>query len=153
MENLRNIMAVGSLGLLMGLSQPVFAGPYGDDMAKCLVRSTTNTDKGILVKWMFAAISLNPEVKSMVSLTKQQRDAYNKQFADLVMKLLTESCKKETQSAIQYEGKEAISNSFRVLGAVAARGLMADPAVTSYIADIDKYVDKKKLEELNKNIK
>jgi hypothetical protein len=148
MNTFRSTIIVSILGLMTIISEPVFAGPYGDDMAKCLVKSTTDADKGTLVKWMFAAISLNPEVKSMVTLTDKQRDGYNKSFATLVMKLLTESCKKETQQAIQYEGREAIGNSFRVLGAVAARGLMSHPDVTAYIAGIDKYVDTKKLEAL-----
>ena len=153
MKTLKNLVVVTALGLMAFISGPVFAGPYGNDMAKCLVSSTTDSDKGTLVRWMFAAISLNPEVKSMVNLTEKKREKYNRDFANLVMRLLTESCKKETQLAIQYEGKEAIGNSFRVLGAVAARGLMAHPAVSAYIAGIDKYIDKKKLEALDKGAK
>ena len=119
-------------------------------MAKCLVKSTTDADKGALVQWMFAAISLNPQVKSMVTLTETQRDAYNKRFANLIMRLLTVTCKTETQDAIKNEGQVAIQNSFRILGAVAARSLMTHPAVSAYIAGTEKYMDKKKLEELKK---
>jgi hypothetical protein len=145
------LMLVGALGGLTCMSAPVQAGPYANDMAKCLVRSTTDADKGVLVRWMFSAISLNPEVTSMVNLTEQQREKYNKDFATLVMRLLTDACKQETKLAIQYEGQQAIANSFRVLGAVAARGLMSHPSVSAYMAGIDKYLDKKKLEALRQD--
>lgn len=45
------------------------AGPYSDDLGKCLVASTTAADKGALVKWMFATAALHPAVKSVASVT------------------------------------------------------------------------------------
>ena len=148
MRNIGRIVILSVFSVLALVPKPVFAGPYGYDMAKCLVRSTTDADKGALVQWMFAAISLNPEVKSMVTMTMMQRDAYNKRVANLIMRLLTVTCKKETQIAIKKEGQVAIPNSFRILGAVAARRLITHPAVSAYIAGTEKYMDKKKLQEL-----
>jgi hypothetical protein len=33
------------------------AGPYSDDLAKCLVKSTTKEDRVSLIRWLFAAAS------------------------------------------------------------------------------------------------
>ena len=47
--------AVAVTLLLASLAtEPALAGPYSDDLTKCLVRSTTNADRNALVKWMFA---------------------------------------------------------------------------------------------------
>jgi len=44
------------------LASPAVAGPYSDDLAKCLVRSTTPEDKTLLVQWMFATMALQREL-------------------------------------------------------------------------------------------
>src|SRR5258705_7034326 len=54
-------------------STEAVAGPYSDEMAKCLVRSTTSTEKNGLIKWIFAAAALHPEVKGISSITEAQR--------------------------------------------------------------------------------
>jgi hypothetical protein len=36
--------------LIILLTRPVFAGPYSNELAKCLVRSTSEEDKNDLVK-------------------------------------------------------------------------------------------------------
>ena len=139
-------MVVLSVSLL--ICGTATAGPYADDMAKCLVKSTSEADKRDLIKWMFGAFSLHPDVESMVSVTNAEREQLNKNAGKLFMKLLTVSCKKETEEALKYEGKHTISNSFRILGSVAARGLMSHPNVGNFIAGLDKHVDKQKLDEL-----
>lgn len=135
------------------LSLPVSAGPYSDDMAKCLVRSTSDGDKSLLVRWIFAAISLNPEVNAMVQVSATEREDLNRQTAQLFVRLLTESCRNETQQAMKYEGQDTIGKSFSVLGSAAARGLMSHPDVTQYTADLGKYVDKEKLDKTFKSAK
>jgi len=136
------------LSLSVMLIQPVYAGEYVDKMSRCLVDSTSKQDKTQLVRWMFAAISLNPDVKPLVKMTDKDRDRYNKIFADLIMRLLSDSCKTETQAAIQHEGRVAIPSSFRVLGAVAAKGLMSNGSVQTYMSGIQKYIDVEKLKKV-----
>jgi len=127
---------------------PAEAGPYGDDMAKCLVRSTSSADRSSLVQWIFAAAAAHPDVKSLVAVSQKQRDRLNKTTAKLFEKLLTASCRKETQAAVKYEGRQTIETSFNVLGQVAGRELFTDPQVTSSVAGLGKYVDQKKIQEL-----
>ena len=54
----------------------------------------------------------------------------------------------ETKDAVRYEGSEAISSSFEVLGKVAMQGLMADPEVAAYLAGIDANLDPKAIKTL-----
>lgn len=140
------IGAVFSLALLT--TQSVTAGPYSDEMAKCLVTSTSETDKNFLVKWIFAAASLHPAVKSISSISDAQRNEMNVKTAKLFERLLTESCKAQVQQAVKYEGPGTIEAAFQVLGQVAGRGLFSDPSVAGYVTQLGKHVDPKKMESV-----
>jgi hypothetical protein len=137
---------VFSLTLATAESAP--AGPYVDEMSRCLVRSTSEADRNFLVKWMFAAAAVHPAVRSIASISDAQRDELNKSAAKLLERLITESCKSEMHNALTYEGAGALQASFQVLGQVAARGLFSDPAVARGMADVDGYMDKPKIERL-----
>lgn len=125
---------------------PAHAGPYSDELGKCLVASTTLADKGALVKWMFATAALHPEVKSIASVTPAERTGFNRDTARLFERLVTESCKAQTQQAVKYEGAVALQVAFQLLGQVAARELFADPAVAAGMAELERHFDKQKLE-------
>ena len=122
-----------------------FAGPYTDDLSRCVVELTTPEDRADLVRWMFAAMSLHPAVKSIAAVTPEQLDAANKQTAGLFMKVLTESCREKAAKANTYEGPAAIETSFRLLGQVAMKELFSSPEVAAGMAALEKYADAEKL--------
>ncbi len=127
------------------VSGSAFAGPYADDLGKCLVRSTSDEAKTSFVKWMFAAAALHPAVKPIASVSDAQRRELNKSTAALFERLLTQACRSEAQQALKYEGPGTIGAAFQVLGQVAARGLFSDPTVAGGIADVEKYFDAEKM--------
>jgi predicted GNAT family N-acyltransferase len=135
---------VAVLALYAGAVQ---AGPYSDDLAKCLVESTTAADKNALVKWMFATAALHPAVKSIASVTDAERAQSTRSTAELFEKLLTESCRTPAQQAVKYEGAAALQTGFQMLGQVAARELFADPGVTHGLAELENYIDSQKIEQ------
>jgi len=124
------------------------AGPYGDDLAKCLVDSTTKEDRIALVRWMFTAAAANPAVASIAKVTPKVMDEANASTGTLFMRLLTDSCKEKAKTALKYEGPATIQLSFQVLGQVAAGEMFATPEVREAMSGLEKYVDKKKIEEL-----
>jgi hypothetical protein len=128
--------------------QEAAAGPYSDELSKCLVRSTTTAEKNTLIKWIFAAAALHPEVKGIASITTEQRDELSKSTGKMVEHLVSESCKSEVTDAMKYEGPGALGASFQVLGQVAAMGLFSDPSVSSFMRDFTKYVDVRKVQGL-----
>ena len=131
-------LVLAGAGLLGAL--PAAAGPYSDDLSKCLVRSTGDTEKRALVKWIFAAVALHPEVADIASVTPAQRTEMTRNTA--------ESCRTEVQQAVQYEGAQTIGASFQVLGQVAARELFSNPAVAANMADLGKYIDQKRINDV-----
>ncbi len=130
---------------------PARADVYSDELGKCLVQSTTREDREALVRWMFIALANHPAVKSVASVSKAQSDEANKTTGKLFMRLLTTSCKGDTQRALQYEGAPALQAAFQMLGQVAGHELMASPAVGASLAGLQKYLDTNRLQSLMKN--
>ena len=135
-----------SAALSLAFSTPTaHAGPYGDELSKCLVSSTTSADKTLLVKWIFSAIALNHEVSGFVDMPVPVRQQLNKDTAALYMRLLTDTCRSQTHEAFKYEGQAAIEGGFQLLGQVASQGMFSDPAVATGMADLLQHFDHAKL--------
>ncbi len=141
------LIALIIAGVMLLFSSGANAGVYSDDLSRCLVESSTPSDKMVLVKWMFTAMSLHPAVKSIASVSKKQLDISNKETGDLLVKLLTISCKEQAIKAIKYEGAAALHSSFNVFGQVAAKELFSNPDVAAGMAGLNKYMNS---EEINK---
>jgi hypothetical protein len=137
---------------LLGAAAPSHAGVFGDDLTRCLVDSTTKTDRADLVRWIFVAMAQHPLVSSMSNVKVDDKEKANKDVGALFMRLLTETCKDKTKAAIQAEGAAAIQLSFQVLGQVAAREIFADPSVVAVMSGLEKHVDSEKLKELGGDI-
>jgi hypothetical protein len=134
--------------VLLCLPQLAAAGPFADDMAKCLVNSTSPEDRTVLVKWIFSVITLHPDLSSMSAIPPKQREDMTKAAGALFQRLLLDSCRSQTQQALKNEGPQTIQYAFQVLGQVASRGLFADPHVSEGAKDLAKYVDEEKIKAL-----
>lgn len=139
--------------ILLGLcSLSAQAGVYTDDLSKCLVKSTSTTDRVVLVRWMFAMLALHPAVQPLASVSAEQREGASKTAAGLFARLLTADCRNESVSALKYEGVAAIGSSFQVLGQVASRDLMTDPNVAKGMHQLGTDLDSdQKLKDLLKD--
>lgn len=124
------------------------AGPFADDLSKCLVRSTNAEDKTALVQWMFAVLGLHPEVKQYANVTPEQRTMLNKRMAGLTVSLLTERCAKETREAVKNEGAQTIQQSFSLLGQVAGQEIFGNPQVAAGLEQFAKSIDESKLKSI-----
>lgn len=145
---MKRSMVGALLGTLLCASNLASAGPFADDMAKCLVTSTSPEDRTVLVKWMFGLITLHPDLTAMSSMSARQRDDLSKNAGALFQRLLLESCRSQTQQALQNEGPQTVQYAFQVLGQVATRGLFTDSHVMAGLKDLTKYVDEEKLKNL-----
>lgn len=128
--------------VISGLSQ---AGVYSDDLSRCLVESSTPTDKSVLVKWMFTSMALHPDVAAMAKVSDAQRSKSNKAAADMFTKLVTETCLDQAKKAIKYEGAVALQQGFAVFGQVAGQELFANPNVAKALAGLGDHIDNEKI--------
>lgn len=128
-------------------STHVYAGPYADDLGKALVARTTSSEKVVLVRWLFIAMSLHPEVKGLATISDQQREEANRAVAKMIERLLTDTCAVEAREAVKYEGASAIERSFQLFGEVAGRELFSNPAVAVGAAEMGKYLNADKMKK------
>lgn len=123
------------------VSNSANAGLFSDDLSRCLVQSTTDTDKVSLVKWIFTMASQHKEVRSLSNATKVDIDALNKQTATLFTRLIVDDCNTQTRAAMINEGPLSIQVAFQTLGQVASMQLFNDPEVNTAMEGIRKYID------------
>jgi hypothetical protein len=127
---------IARIALFAGLTlhgSAALAGVFTDDLSKCLVKSSGTADQVVLVQWIFSAVSLNPSVAPLSSVTDTQRDDLSRSAAGLFQRLLLVDCRRETIDALKFEGERALEASFEVLGKVATVGLLSDPKVSSQL--------------------
>jgi hypothetical protein len=127
---------------------PAAAGPFNDTLAVCLVKSTSDRDKTLLMRWVFAAMANHPQVRDMGHVSAEEGEKLNADVAALFWALVSDRCRAETRDAVQYEGTDAISSSFGVLGRVAMQGLMTDAGVNAYMGQMASHLDEKKMKAL-----
>jgi hypothetical protein len=145
MNTRKTLLSVLATLAFTGATQQAQAGPYADELTRCLVSSTTHDDKSTLVQWIFAIASLHPDVAALSAATPEARAGLNHRVGVLFTNLLGVSCVKETRDAIHFEGNASIEASFTSLGQIAARELFANPAVTAGMQGMVKEVDMQKL--------
>jgi hypothetical protein len=125
------------------------AGPYADDLSKCLVKQTAAADRTALMNWVFAAMALHPDVESMSTISTALRADINRSAGALFQRLLVDSCRTESKLALKYEGQPALNSAFGLLGQIAMQELFSNPKVAAGLAELQKNMDEKKLDELS----
>ena len=127
---------------------PAAAGVYTDELSKCLVASATSDDKTNMMRWLFASVTLHPEVQSMATLTPVQREELNVKATRIVTRLLTADCRRQMVAALKNEGPSSVEKAFETLGEVAMEGLMAHPAVEAGMEAFARNLDRAQLESV-----
>ncbi|MGB5984368.1 MAG: hypothetical protein WBG37_03610, partial [Desulfobacterales bacterium] len=145
-------LILSMISMVLVVNSKAIAGPYTDDLSKCIISSTTATDREDLIKWMFSAISLHPVVEGMSSVSQAQMDNASKSVAKMFERLMAEDCLKPTKEAIQYEGPSAIGSSFNFLGQVAAKEIFQHKNVATAISDLEQHFDVEKFKEKIKKV-
>jgi hypothetical protein len=143
------LVALPCLALLsLGIATPAAAGPATDTLSTCLVQHTSPADRQLLVRWIFAAMASHPDVKDMSAVKPEVARKLNEDTGALFQDLVVERCRAETTAAFAADGQAAINGAFEVLGKVATQGLMGDPKVDAFIAEMAANLDPAKLAEV-----
>lgn len=145
---MRRTAAALTLTLAIGAAGAVHAGPYADELGKCLVAKSTDADRTQLVVWLFEEMSVHPAVKPLTNVSDAQRTDGRKAAAALIQRLLTEDCRAQTADALRNEGPASLQTSFTAMGQVAMASLMKDPSVAASTQQIAQYLDVSKFAAL-----
>jgi hypothetical protein len=127
--------------------------PYGYDLAKCLIDSTSQEARINLAKWVYLGMSKHPELKDYAAgISKKDIAKSNIFIAEYMTDLVLNKCKKEFINAGKYD-KSAIEDSFKVLGQIAMTDLMSNQNVYKHFnQDFLEYFDVEQItKELGEN--
>jgi len=130
---------------LLGASQIALAGPKVDQLSNCLMKSTTATDKTVVLQWTFVALGNHPDLKAFSNVTATQKEALDKNLATVLQRILVEQCSAQTKAVIQTEGLQAVGDSFQELGSITGEEILKTPEIKQQLNGVLKYVDLNKL--------
>jgi hypothetical protein len=133
------------LAICATASFPTFAGPDAEALSKCLADHTTDQDRREMARWIFLAMTAHPELKDVSSESIDAKSGADKFMGELVTKLMSEDCVKETRTATLREGRSAMQFAFGSLARLAMQELMANPSVTKSVAAFEEHVDQGKI--------
>lgn len=136
---LRRLLHVGvalTALIAIGVNDTAVAGPYTDALATCLIKSATHGDRSLLMKWVFSAMALQPDVSALATISTQQRREINKSTGALIQRLIGTSCRVETQQAMKNEGPQTLTRAFTTLSQLAADDLFSNPRVVDGMAGL-----------------
>jgi len=140
---------VAAAGLLGGLAPgPAHSGPFADELGRCLVTSSTESERGALLRWVFVAFAAHPQVQDLVAVTEERRQQATRSAATIFNRLMLRACRQQMLQALRVEGGAAVQTAFRVLGQAASADLMNSPAGAGVIEDLRDYFDRPGLEAL-----
>lgn len=116
-----------------------------DQLSQCLVKSTTATDKTVVLQWTFAALAQHPDLKVMSQISEGQKQQLDKNLATVLQRILVEQCSTQTKAVIQTDGLQAVGDSFQELGSITGNEILKTPEVKSQLNGVLKHVDMGKL--------
>jgi hypothetical protein len=124
------------------VSVPAQAGPAADALSKCVAGSLTKSDRALLAKWIYAAMSAYPDVHASGSAAGRMDD-YNRRTAAMFKGMIGKTCNAKAVQAIQTEGNGAVEQSFKLLPEAGIKELLGDPSVAQQLQGLQKYMEEK----------
>lgn len=116
-----------------------------DALTRCLIESTSEDEKRILVKWVFSVIAQHPDIASMTRIDAAQRTVIDRDAAAVFETLLADQCAAPLRVAMKQSGTDAIGRSFQALGTSAATDMLQNPQVVSSGAGLMKHLDMQRI--------
>jgi len=129
------IFAVASFGMTAPF--PAHASALGDEFGRCVAEKISDADKTELTRWLFAAMTRDPALAPLTTLTQADRDKLNKSIADLYDRLVLVDCRVQAVAALKSEGPQIFRESGRALGTAAISKMLSSPIQ----AEIKKFLE------------
>ena len=141
--------------LLCGLfliSHAAFAGPYADKLKTCSVQnSTSKKDRIITARWLMAAVLEHPDLKDLNGLNASQTKRVDKEFADLLIRILMKDCRTELLAVFEHEPagfEKAMEAVGEVLGEAGMEEVLNSKRVEKAAERFVEHIDENKLLEM-----
>lgn len=148
MKLLRQLLIIGAMVAAPSISNAQTPA-QNDALTSCVVRSATQADSVVLMRWLFIAISRHPDLPQNVRVGDAEGLAANRDMGALVNRMLFEACEAETRAAVAANGPEAaVEAVFGTLGEKAMTDLMGNSDVMASVIQLGAYIDRTRFEAL-----
>jgi hypothetical protein len=141
----RPSIAILALALTVSAAGVARAGPYEDELTKCISAKMSDADRSTVAVWLYEEMSANPAVKAMSNVTEAQRTEARKAAAALAQRLLLDDCRAPAAAAFKNEGGGVAMRAFWDVGQSSIGTLARDPAVLANMGQVSQYLDTAKL--------
>jgi hypothetical protein len=126
--------------------KPVSANELLVQARRCIVDSTTNKDRRVIMKFFFAAYTRHPELKSIAQTSPELVQEAIKGAAQLTDRILTKDCVKELKPISDQQGlNTAYAVVLNAYGGLAAAEFNGSPEIGAVIGDLAKQLSKDEL--------
>ena len=146
--------SAAAVAALLGVvfAAPVRAGPRTDALGGCLIRSSSDADRAVLMRWSFLTIAAHPGVQDLTAISETMREEISRAAGRFFSRLLTVDCRRETIAALSSDGPGSIEMAFRTLGETTTAALLNSPAGAAMIDDMARHFDLEAIEALSKQV-
>lgn len=148
---MKYIMAILVLISGFSLSSPALANQTAHQLGTCMADSLTGKERKLLALWIYFGMSAHPDMSDFTKVSTDTKTATDKQTGELITRLLTEDCPKQTQAVMKLGNSMAMQSAFELVGRVAMQELMTNPNVAQSMASFEKYMDTAKISGLAVN--
>ena len=131
--------------LALSLANIAFAQAPSLELNKCFADKTTGKDRKDLARWFFASMATHPEIRDMVNAQAGIADQTSRTMGELVTRLFSKDCAKESQAVFLAEGGNGLDKSFETLGQLAMREIMSNSEVVATFTNFQRYIDQGKI--------
>lgn len=147
LHNLGNIMKKLLFVIIFcfATTAPALSGEYANALSQCLTANTTESDKGIMARWVYSTLSQHPSINSMSALTSDATTRANRDMAQLVETFVYSKCKTQVKNTLQNEGPKAIEDSIRVYAQTTGQEILKDPSISNSVTNLAQQLDLMKL--------
>lgn len=126
--------------------KPVSANELLMQARRCIVDSTTNKDRRVIMKFFFAAYTRHPELKSIAQASPDLTKEAIAGAAQLTDRILTKDCVKELKPISDQQGlNTAYAVVLNAYGGLAAAEFNGSPEIGAVIGDLGKQLSKDEL--------
>ena len=134
--------------LLLFFPNTSSAGPYKDDLIRCVGDSLTENDKNNFAFFIALSFSRLPEMRDIFFLDEIRKDKIIRDYATSLDRLIILDCRSQSENVVKFEGPNELASAANMMGQIALREKLADPAVVELFDEMEEYVSTDEWNEL-----
>ena len=114
-------------------------------LSRCLVQAATADDRRLLVRWIFSAVSVHPDLGDVAAPEDADRNRIAKEAAGVFERLVAQDCAAASRQAILEDGMDGYGDAFRTLGEMAMQDFLVHKDVEAEMTSIGRHVDQQRI--------